>query len=826
MADARDINDAGRPSRPASVRVWDPVVRVFHWSLIGSILTAWLSSVGHDTVHRTAGYVVAGLIVARLLWGCIGTRHARFSDFVRGPRAILAYADEMRRLRAPRHLGHNPPGGTMILALLATLATIVISGHLLTTDAFHGSTLFETVHATAVDALWVLAALHIAGVLFSSFEHRENLIMSMLSGRKRVSNATGRRMPVIGLLGAAAGVAGLALLLAAGINLALLDDQLFARELGRRIERATGYELVLTAPPRLALWPRPMLVGAAVELTDGGVGSVRIARFEAALDIVAAVGGRIAIARLELFGVTARIPARAETTNELRKALAAEHREHEVTVIDPLARLFPGLGALQVVHGEIGFETEAGAGMHALRVDNLEIASAATGPLGSMTLAGALDGRPISVDGDVGWLSGYDGAAYRPVILSGRLAGSAVTMTGRMAPLGDGLNATGDLRFSASGAMLADLSALSGIDLGDSGDYRLAARVTGGSRSASIDNLSLRLGGQNFAGDVRVDRTPAGGRLSGKIKTSALDLGDLAFETGGSEGLPLHADGAPVDGRPLLAALAPLDAELQVRAARVKTRLGGFDDAVLAIRARKGAVDVSLVGLSPKSVIDLLAATSATKTARAERAVPNGSGRDQLSRLGPDASISASRGASFATGFAAVLRAVGAEGSLSAAVAAEKSAAASVAEAVSDKQTLPAAVEAEPSSKPAKRVVAATVEPEGAIVEAATVDRSRQWWRSGRSGKPARTEVAAVARALPVARRVRIAISVEGASAAVARVDRPALARKAKRKRRIKLSRDDRGDHSGRDGGGDRGRGGGGSGGGGGGNSGKGGGKD
>jgi cytochrome b len=138
-----------------------------------------------ERVHIAAGYAIAGLIAARVVWGFIGPRHARFSNFVRPPREVLAYLRDVLLLRAPRYIGHNPAGGAMIIALLAMLAGTCITGYMMTTDAYWGSKWVEEVHETMAHLTVGLAVAHILGVLIASFESRENLVVAMITGEKR-----------------------------------------------------------------------------------------------------------------------------------------------------------------------------------------------------------------------------------------------------------------------------------------------------------------------------------------------------------------------------------------------------------------------------------------------------------------------------------------------------------------------------------------------------------------------------------------------------------------------------------------------------------------
>jgi cytochrome b len=167
------------------VLVWDPAVRVGHWLLVSSVAVAWLTRAGSHEWHEIAGYVALAIVALRVLWGWVGPARARFSDFVVRPAAGLAYARDMMKRREARHLGHNPLGGWMILALLLVVALLGFTGWLYTTDRYWGVEWVETLHSRLADLLWILVGLHVAGVLYASFHHRENLPAAMLHGRKR-----------------------------------------------------------------------------------------------------------------------------------------------------------------------------------------------------------------------------------------------------------------------------------------------------------------------------------------------------------------------------------------------------------------------------------------------------------------------------------------------------------------------------------------------------------------------------------------------------------------------------------------------------------------
>lgn len=135
--------------------------------------------------HVAAGWAALALIGMRIAWGFTGPRHARFSTFLKSPAAVRAYVIQILRGEAPRHLGHNPAGGAMIVVLLLLVAGTGVTGVLLTTDAYWGSDTVDTAHGLLAHVAVACVAIHIAGVLFTSARTRENLMWSMVTGRKR-----------------------------------------------------------------------------------------------------------------------------------------------------------------------------------------------------------------------------------------------------------------------------------------------------------------------------------------------------------------------------------------------------------------------------------------------------------------------------------------------------------------------------------------------------------------------------------------------------------------------------------------------------------------
>lgn len=170
----------------SEVTVWSRFVRLFHWSLVTTVALAWITSEVGRGLHEPIGWVMVALLLLRLVWGLSGRdRAARFMSFVRGPRAVLAYARDVLGQRAPRFLGHNPLGGWMVIALMLTLAAVAVTGWLLTIDAFFGSEIMEEAHEALAEALLALVALHVTGVFYTGWHQHENLVRAMLTGRKR-----------------------------------------------------------------------------------------------------------------------------------------------------------------------------------------------------------------------------------------------------------------------------------------------------------------------------------------------------------------------------------------------------------------------------------------------------------------------------------------------------------------------------------------------------------------------------------------------------------------------------------------------------------------
>jgi cytochrome b len=187
--------------KESEIKVWDLFVRVFHWLLVAGFFTAYLVEDELLGLHIWSGYLAFSLVVLRIAWGFIGSRHARFRDFIYAPGAVIGYLRQIISFSSPRHIGHNPAGGAMILLLLASLLATGFSGMILfgaetqagmlsdlaTTLGIvgeHATESFEEVHEFCANLTLLLVIMHVGGVLFESLLHRENLVRSMFTGRK------------------------------------------------------------------------------------------------------------------------------------------------------------------------------------------------------------------------------------------------------------------------------------------------------------------------------------------------------------------------------------------------------------------------------------------------------------------------------------------------------------------------------------------------------------------------------------------------------------------------------------------------------------------
>ncbi len=203
------------------VYVWDLFVRFFHWSLVVLFVISYITGENESLAHIYSGYGIITLLVLRVVWGFIGSKHARFGDFVRKPSVVMQYGRELLTGRAKRYLGHNPLGGAMVLAMIASLSLTTLSGLKLyaveegkgplasatslpminsayADDDEHdddehehegeGEEFWEEIHEFGVNLMLLLIALHLAGVAYSSRAHNESLLKAMINGYKKGSS--------------------------------------------------------------------------------------------------------------------------------------------------------------------------------------------------------------------------------------------------------------------------------------------------------------------------------------------------------------------------------------------------------------------------------------------------------------------------------------------------------------------------------------------------------------------------------------------------------------------------------------------------------------
>jgi cytochrome b len=217
-----------------TIKVWDIFIRVFHWSLVASIIVQLITAESLKNVHATVGYFIVIMLLMRIVWGFVGSKHARFSDFIYPPKDILDYLKGIFKGKPKHYIGHNPAGGAMVIALLFCLLLTTFAG--LKTLGAHGKGplanlslspvneayadrdrdkshadredhddrkynredrkendnaggkehFWKEIHEFFVGVLLFLIVIHICGVIVSSYLHRENFILAMITGKKKV----------------------------------------------------------------------------------------------------------------------------------------------------------------------------------------------------------------------------------------------------------------------------------------------------------------------------------------------------------------------------------------------------------------------------------------------------------------------------------------------------------------------------------------------------------------------------------------------------------------------------------------------------------------
>ncbi len=198
-----------------TIKVWDPFVRIFHWTLVAGVIEQLITAGSFNNIHVKMGYVLILLVLARVVWGFIGTRHARFVDFIYPPGEIKGYLKGLMARSPKNYVGHNPAGGAMVCLLLVVLLLTMTAG-LKTLGAFGKGPLahmpagvvapvyadgdeahedhdhrgdahfWKEIHEGLVNFLIFLVVIHICGVIVSSVLHKENLVLPMITGKKSI----------------------------------------------------------------------------------------------------------------------------------------------------------------------------------------------------------------------------------------------------------------------------------------------------------------------------------------------------------------------------------------------------------------------------------------------------------------------------------------------------------------------------------------------------------------------------------------------------------------------------------------------------------------
>jgi len=179
------------------IYVWDQGVRSFHWLLLILVCMCYATEDKWMQLHLISGYAVMGLVLLRILWGFIGSIHARFNDFIFHPIDIFNYLAALTKGKAKSYRGHNPAGGLMIIVLLSMILMVTLSGimtyesannpyilKIFTDDIWKFGHWLEEIHEGIAEFMLLFITIHVIGVLVESYLHKENLIKAMINGYK------------------------------------------------------------------------------------------------------------------------------------------------------------------------------------------------------------------------------------------------------------------------------------------------------------------------------------------------------------------------------------------------------------------------------------------------------------------------------------------------------------------------------------------------------------------------------------------------------------------------------------------------------------------
>lgn len=167
-----------------AIRVWDPFVRIFHWSLVSCVLVDYFIVDDGEALHQWLGYVAAALVSARIVWGFVGSPHARFADFFPTPARLRSHLADIRARRRKFHPGHNPLGALMMLALITLVLALAVTGYMQGTDAFWGEEWLQELHEVLASLLIGLAGVHAAAAIVVGRLEGVNLVKAMITGVK------------------------------------------------------------------------------------------------------------------------------------------------------------------------------------------------------------------------------------------------------------------------------------------------------------------------------------------------------------------------------------------------------------------------------------------------------------------------------------------------------------------------------------------------------------------------------------------------------------------------------------------------------------------
>ena len=168
----------------ASRRVWDPLVRVFHWSLVACVLLNLFVVDDGEDLHQWLGYAAAALVGVRVVWGFIGPRHARFADFFPTPRRVASHVRALLGGEPEHHWGHNPLGALMMFLLMGLVIALGVTGWMQGLDAFWGEEWLQELHEVLANALLLSAGLHAASAIVMGRIERTRLVKAMVTGVK------------------------------------------------------------------------------------------------------------------------------------------------------------------------------------------------------------------------------------------------------------------------------------------------------------------------------------------------------------------------------------------------------------------------------------------------------------------------------------------------------------------------------------------------------------------------------------------------------------------------------------------------------------------